>query len=163
LYVFFRGGDDGVYGTRFPQPNAGWSGHANDDNTHPDDKFEMADLPCVPTYEQATRSADLGDNDANRYNGQTYTLTPKPMPTLEVNSATSPIFHTGFSPQPEKLGTVNGQNVDAAIRRPTHVRASSHGDYVTSPTYATPQNPFSDRNYLQPTDQKRNPFADPVP
>lgn len=163
LYVFFRGGDDGVYGTRAPQPTPEWSGPTNDDNVHSEDKFEMADLPRVPTYEQATRSAEPGDNNANRYNGQAYTLTPKPMPTLEINSATSPILNTGFSPPTEKLGTVNGQFVDAAIRRPTHVRASSHGDYeVTSPTSAAPQNPFSDRNYLRPIDQKQNPFADPA-
>jgi len=65
-------------------------------------------------------------------------------------------------PPNEKLGSVNGQNVDAAIRRPTHIRASSHGDYiVTSPTYGHSHNRVS-TNYLQSIDQKRNPFADPV-
>ncbi|KAF2478989.1 hypothetical protein BDY17DRAFT_257864 [Neohortaea acidophila] len=88
----------------------------------------------IPTYKQATHNRDV--------------------PTVEIHSATSPIINTGFSPHSEKFGSVNGQVVDAAIRRPVHVRASSHGHYeVTSPEHA-----FSS-NYLQST---QNPFADPV-
>ena len=164
LFLFFRGGDDGVHQGTHPTSGG-----------HPADKYELNDLPRVPTYEQATSAVGFvpvppsmaqrrisGDNSADKYNGQSYTLTPRPGPMFDPHSATSPILHTGFSPANEKLGTVNGQNVDAAIRRPTHIRASSHGDYVVnSPTSANPQNPFSDSNYLS-TDQKQNPFADPV-
>ena len=122
-------------------------------------------LPRVPTYEQATqyRSFEQGPvNNANRYQGQTYTLTAKPqppVPTFEFDNATSPIFHTGFSPREEKLGNVNGQFVDAAIRRPTHLRASSYGNYeVTSPEIqynstnlqSTTQNLFADPSRLGP-------------
>ena len=162
LFLFFKGGDDGTY-----------AGSASRNRVAPEEKYELNDffqtnLPRVPTYEQATQAAEPGDNGANRYNGQAYTLTPHPPPTVEIQSATSPILSTGFrSPKlNEKMGNVNGQNVDAAIRRPTHIRASSHGDYaVTSPTSAHPPNPsYSSTNYLQPTyaDSKRNPFADPV-
>jgi hypothetical protein len=165
LFLMFKGGDDGVY--RGPHP-------FNSSNSVAE-KHELRDLPRVPTYEQATGNTFLGppiierrepgDNGANRYNGQTYTLTPTPGPTFDPHSATSPIMHTGFSPRPpnEKLGTVNGRNVDAAIRRQTHVRTSSYGDYdLTSPTSAHPQNPFSNPNYVQSIDEKRNPFADPA-
>jgi hypothetical protein len=157
LVLMYKGGDDGVYGG--PQPTSRTS--------VADEKHEFNDLSRVPTYEQATvgyaieRGID-GDNSANRYNGQAYTLTSNPGPTFNPNSATSPIMHSGFSPHNEKLGSVNGQNVDAAIRRPTHIRASSHGDYIlSSPTYGHSQNRIS-TNYLQSIDQKRNPFADPV-
>ena len=165
LFLMFKGGDDGVY--RGP--------HSFNSSNNVAEKHELHDLPRVPTYEQATSNNFLGppiierrepgDNGANRYNGQTYTLTPTPGPTFDPHSATSPIMHTGFSPRPdnEKLGTVNGRNVDAAIRRPTHIRASSYGDYdITSPTSAHPQNPFSNPNYIQSIDEKRNPFADPA-
>jgi hypothetical protein len=165
LFVFFKGGDEGVYGARSPAQVQGWSGGAANRNIAPEDKYEMTNLPRVPTYEQATATTKPGDHTANRFNGQSYTLTPHPMPTFEVQSATSPIFHTGFSPPSEKMGSVNGQYVDSAIRRPTHVRASSHGDYVvTSPPTAHPDNPFTNPNYFQTTapDNKRNPFADPV-
>ncbi|KAK3696159.1 plasma membrane fusion protein prm1 [Vermiconidia calcicola] len=163
LLVFVKGGDEGVYNARSPTPAFGWGNRGGDAGVQQQEKYEMRNLPRVPTYEQATRSAEPGDNTANRYNGQSYTLSPNPMPTLEVNGATSPILHTGYSPRTEKLGTVNGQFVDAAIRRPTHVRASSYGDYVTtSPTSAIPQTPFGDSNFLQPIDRKQNPFADPV-
>ena len=167
LILMYRGGDDGLYdGT--PPTSTGLA----------TEKYELNNLPRVPTYEQATqdnRSVSYtlapssmaerrmdGDNSANRYNGQVYTLTPHAGPTLDPTCETSPIMHTGFLPPNEKLGSVNGQNVDAAIRRPTHIRASSHGDYmVTSPTSGHPQNRIS-TNYLQSIDQKRNPFADPV-
>lgn len=165
LFLFFKGGDEGVYQPQSPNQTSGWSGGRNGRGTSRDGGIlELKNLPRVPTYEQATRDAtDPSDNNANRYNGQSYTLAPKPMPNFEITSATSPILNTGFRSPHEKLGNVNGQNVDAAIRRPTHVRASSHGDYaVTSPTSATPQYPFTNPNYLQPTDQKQNPFADPV-
>lgn len=165
LFVFFKGGDEGVYGTRSPRATASWSSYLNGNaatSASPKEKFELSEIPRVPTYEQAT-SARPGDNAANRLNGQSYTLAPHPLPTFEVQSATSPILNTGFSPPNEKLGNVNGQNVDAAIRRPTHTRASSHGDYVAySPSSAHPDNPFTNPNYLQPNTRKINPFADPV-
>jgi len=127
---------------------------------HELDDFLQTSLPRVPTYEQATRPStiDHGDHSGNKYNGQTYTLTPRPLPTLEV-TATSPIFHTGFSPS-EKMGNVNGHNVDSAVRRPTHIRASSHGDYaITSPTSPSPPNPFLSARSI---DDKHNPFVDPT-
>jgi hypothetical protein len=160
IFVFFRGGDESVYDPRISK-ESDWSGRAATRNVPEGDKYEMNDMLRVPTYEQAT--ARPGDHTANKFNGQTYTLTPRPLPTFEVNTATSPILNTGFSPPNEKLGSVGGQNVDAAIRRPTHVRASSHGDYVLpTPVTAHPDNPFTNPNYLQPaTTDKQNPFADP--
>jgi hypothetical protein len=153
LVLMFKGGDEGVYA----------GAHPTGSGLPPGEKYELNDLGRVPTYEQATRHEQLdpSDNHANRYRGQAYTLTARPMPTVEITSATSPILHTGFSPPNEKMGTVNGQYVDAAIRRPTHIRASSHGDYeqATTPTSALPQNPFADTKQLQSTP---NPFADPV-
>ena len=102
----------------------------------------------------------MGDNTANLYNGQAYTLTPHPMPTVAINTATSPILNTSYLPPNEKFGAVNGQKVDAATRRPTHIRSSSYGDYgVTSPESAIPQTPYSNTNNLRPP---RNPFADPI-
>lgn len=160
LLLMWKGGNDGVYPG--PHPSA----------TDPEGE-KTIELSRIPTYEQATvgytpRSLSsserrtYGDNAANRYNGQAYTLTPKVGPSFDPNSATSPIMHSGFLPPNEKLGAVNGQNVDAAIRRPTHTRVSSHGDYmVTSPTSGHPQSRIS-TNYLQSIDQKQNPFADPV-
>ncbi|KXT03934.1 hypothetical protein AC578_9235 [Pseudocercospora eumusae] len=121
-----------------------------------EDKFELRE---VPSYEQATGIAQTGDHSGNKYNGQSYTLTPAPLPTFEVNSATSPIMHTGFSPPNEKTGTVNGRN--ASIRRQTHIRVSSHGDYATTSPMSPPQpNPFLGTN--ESMDPRRNPFADPV-
>ena len=164
LVLLFKGGDDGI--DRGPRPT--------NTNGVAEKQHELHDLPRVPTYEQATGNAFIGptiierrvpgDNGANKFNGQTYTLTPTPGPTFDPHSATSPIMNTGFSPNPsnEKLGTVNGRNVDAAIRRQTHVRASSYGDYdITSPSSGHPQNPFSNPNYIQSVYEKRNPFADP--
>ena len=161
LFLMFKGSDDGVYNG--PRPT---DKDPPPENNHELNDFFPSNLPRVPTYEQATRDnrTEASDNSGNKYNGQSYTLSPNPVPTVELNSSTSPILHTGFSPRPNEIfGNVGGKNVDAAIRRPTHTRASSHGDYqVTSPTSAYPQNPFSDANYLQPIDQKYNPFADPV-
>ena len=90
------------------------------------EKYQLSELGRVPTYEQATS---------------------RNIPALELNSASL------RSPD-EKFGSVGGQHVDAAIRRPTHIRASSYGNYeVTSP-----DNPYS-TNHLQSID---NPFTDPV-
>ena len=103
-----------------------------------------------------------GDDGAWRAN-----LEPKVPPTDEVSElrglppvptyeqATSPVLNTSYSPRDEKFGSVNGQYVDAAIRRPTHARASSHCHYDDT----SPENPFSTSNYLQ---SPQNPFADPV-
>ncbi|WPH04091.1 Hypothetical protein R9X50_00697600 [Acrodontium crateriforme] len=139
------------------------------------EKYELHELlhsrVPVPTYEQAIGNATPGNNSGNKYNGQAYTLTPAPLPTLEVHSATSPSMKTGFLPREEKVGAVNGQNVHSAIRRPTHIRASSHGDYdVTSPTSPpqptstlTPyQNPTRKLPSIGPHQDQVNPFADPV-
>lgn len=149
VFFMLKGGDDGTW-----QANLISNGDSTTEKSH-----ELVYIPRVPTYEQATqdRAGNINDNSANRYRGQTYTLASRPqppIPTLEVHSATSPMLHTGFSPANEKMGTVNGQNVDTAIRRPTHIRASSHGNYeVTSP-----ENQYNGTN-LQST---QNPFADPV-
>ena len=157
LFLMIKGGDDGVWHGQ--QPSSG--GLPPRDG----EKYEMHNFPRVPTYEQAT-GVDPGDNSANRYNGQAYTLTPNPPPALAVTSATSPLFRNGFPPQSdEKLGTVAGQNVENAVRRPTHIRASSHGD-IASPTTATAttDNPFNQSRYYlspTPTDEKANPFRDP--
>jgi hypothetical protein len=159
LFLMFKGDSEGTY--RQPQPQDPLSkGH---------EKYELDEFfrsrGRVPTYEQATASQDSGDSSGNRYNGQPYTLTPAPLPKFEVHSATSPhmpsdAFSTSKS---EKLGNVGSQSVDAAIRRPTHLRASSHGDYdVTSP--ASPRN-SPRQNFSSnppPTNQStRDPFADP--
>jgi hypothetical protein len=187
LMLMRKGGDDGTYYPSPRQPND-FYGPAT---THRD-SLEMDEfgLPRVPTYEQAVRNStvrplDPGNHAGNKYNGQSYTLTPNPAPNLDaVQSATSPILHTGFSPQTEKFGSVGSQNVDAAIRRQTHVRASSHGDYgLTSPVSPVPMppapataNPFpnpantvDDEGRLRvPSAQmfigseKENPFADPT-
>jgi len=161
-FLMFKGGDDGVYAG--PQPT-GRDPPPGDKGGREMDDFLATGLPRVPTYEQAIRDSIVpGDYSANKYNGQAYTLKPNPPPRLELHG-TSPILHTGFSPQPEKLGNVNGQNVDAAIRRPTHIRASSHGDYgLTSPT--SPPYPTTNGPYLSTSrpiaNEKQNPFADPV-
>jgi hypothetical protein len=145
LVLMSNGGSEGTY--RQPQPqDPAKQGH---------EKYELDDFfrrGRVPTYEQATASPDSEDHTGNKYNGQSYTLTPNPLPTFEVHSATSPnmpndAFSTSKS---EKLGNVGSQSVDAAIRRPTHLRASSHGDYdVSSPT--SPPNLPSHAPDLSPT------------
>jgi len=129
VYVYFKGGRD-------IDPN-----HADPQFG---EKHQLDDFQPAPTYEQATGTPHLGDHDANKYNGHSYTLTPAPLPTFNVNPATSPILNTGFCPpQAEKIHNVNGQHVDTATRRPTHIRASSHGDYaVTSPVSPIIANPF---------------------
>ena len=158
-FLMIKGGDSGVYAGRAP----------TDRSPPPEDKHELdqffrpGGLPRVPTYEQATGVGDSGDHAGNKYNGQTYTLTPNPLPRFEVNTTTSPIFHTGFNPPNEKLGSVNGQYVDSAIRRPTHIRASSHGDYAVTSPYSPPQlTPSLSANHAQSIDPKSNPFADPT-
>ncbi|KAK4552784.1 plasma membrane fusion protein prm1 [Recurvomyces mirabilis] len=161
LFLMPRGGDWGVYTA--PQPT-GRHPSPSTEKYELDDFFAAKNVNSVPSYEQATRdTGDLGDMSANRYNGQSYTLMPTPMPTFEVTSATSPILNTGFCPPNEHLNSVKGQTVDAAIRRPTHVRASSHGDVdLTSPL--SPRPPHSASPYLNPLrsiDEKQNPFADP--
>ncbi|KAK3116900.1 plasma membrane fusion protein prm1 [Teratosphaeriaceae sp. CCFEE 6253] len=157
-FLMYKGGDGGVYVG--PAPAKRRSSSADHAQEHELDDFGLpvGAAPRVPTYEQAT--GQPGDYSANKYYGQPYILTPHPLPTFEVHSATSPIMHTGFSPNPEKFGSVNGSNVDAATRRPTHVRASSHGDYhLTSPTSPHPPNPFPNpRSY---DEKSPNPFADP--
>ncbi|KAH9821390.1 plasma membrane fusion protein prm1-like [Teratosphaeria destructans] len=176
LFLFFKGGNQGPYVRPRVAP------HSPAKESHELDDFG---LPRVPTYEQATRHSifgpvDLGDHRGNKFNGQAYTLTPAPLPTFEIQHArdgTSPVLNTGFqSPLPqqaamqqEKLGYVPNQAVDAAIRRPTHIRASSHGDYgVTSPSSPLPpltQNPFADNTVTRSNIEKRtarDPFADPV-
>lgn len=156
--LMVKSGSDGTY--REPQPRMSFSqGH---------EKHELNDFfrrGRVPTYEQATSSPVSGDSSGNRYNGQSYTLTPNPLPTFEVHSATTPTLpNDAFSTsKSEKLGNVGSQSVDAAIRRPTHLRASSHGDYdVTSPI--SPPNQPSQHlgsNPPPPHQSTRDPFADP--
>lgn len=156
-FLMMKGGDSGTY----VGPQDTDRGPRGGDERH-----ELDDFLRVPTYEQATRDSAVypSDNSGNKYNGQEYTLTPMPMPSLNVHPENSPILNTGFSAPNEKLGNVNGQSVDAAVRRPTHIRASSHGDYdLTSPTYP-PQshaNPFLDPNRPIDYDKPHDPFADP--
>ena len=113
----------------------------------------------VPTYEQATSATtvDTSDNSANRLNGQSYTLSPRKFQLSDYPGVTSPILSSGFSPS-EKVGFVGAQNVEAATRRPTHIRASSHGNFVegTSPVDKTPTSPQRSNTHLRPQD----PFAD---
>jgi len=126
--------------------------------------------PKVPTYEQATkiptprRKPVSGDYNGNKFNGQAYTLTPNPLPTFEIRNPSPVLDNDGFSSaKPEKLGTVSGQSVDSAIRRPTHTRASSYGDYlISTPTSPPPQpRPFLSPNPNKPLYQPiRDPFAD---
>lgn len=157
LLLMPKGGSDGTF--RSPQPK--------DPLSEEHEKHELNDFfhrGRVPTYEQATAPA-VGDHSGNKYNGQAYTLTPNPLPTFEVHSATSPTppsnaFSTAKS---EKLGNVGSQSVDAAIRRQTHIRSSSYGDYgVTSPTLPpnTPRHHFSSNP--PPQQSYRDPFADPA-
>lgn len=146
IFMLYRGGDVGKFSSSGPK-----------DRLPPQE--EKYELQQVPTYEQAIASPQPGNNAGNKYNGQTYTLTPAPLPTFEVDCATSPIMHTGFSPRTtEKMGKV-GQNI--SVRRQTHIRASSHGDYaITSPlSPPTHPNPFLSADEAR--DGKRNPFADP--
>jgi len=163
MSLAIKGGDDGVW--QGPRPTS--------KGTQPDgsEKYELRELPRVPTYEQATRSVEHDNhNDANLYRGQAYTLTPNPMPSIAVTSATSPILRNGFAHvQDEKHGSVPGQNVENAVRRPTHLRASSHGDYfVTSPstagptTYGDPYTTYTSNSPQQMNEKRNNPFADPT-
>ncbi|KAF2722341.1 hypothetical protein K431DRAFT_319756 [Polychaeton citri CBS 116435] len=146
-FMYFRGGDGvrEVYNgpASLPRSSAG--------GTSGVEKHELRDFfhAPAPTYEQATstQEAEPGNNFANRYNGQQYTLTPNPLPSFDVHAA-SPILQTSFSTTKEKVGSVNGHGVDTAIRRHSHVRSSSYGDYaVTSP--------------VSP-DLSSDPFADPA-
>lgn len=147
FFLFYQGGSAGVYPGQNPTART---------STSEDTSYELFK---VPTYEQA-KGISQADNTGNLYHGQSYTLKPAPLPTFEVTSATSPNMPTNLSPADEKMGTVRGQNVDTAIRRPAHIRASSHGDYaITSPTSPPQANPFLSTNEIQ--DQNRNPFSDP--
>ncbi|KAI5197008.1 hypothetical protein E4T39_07499 [Aureobasidium subglaciale] len=113
----------------------------------------------VPTYEQATSATTVGtdDNSANRLNGQSYTLSPRKFQLSDHPGVTSPILSSGFSPS-EKVGFVGAQNVEAATRRPTHIRASSHGNIAegTSPVDKSPTSPQRSNTHLHSQD----PFAD---
>jgi len=130
IYVYFKG--DSAIGP--------YESH----QTMKEKQHELHDFATVPSYEQALRSPRIGEHEADRYHGQSYALTPAPLPTFQVSTAVSPILNTGFGPRTERVQTVNGQNVDSAIRRPTHIRASSHGDLaVASPiSPSLHQNPF---------------------
>lgn len=152
-----KGGDEGLYVASEPKDPLG-PGHEQ----HELDEFFQQ--PRVPTYEQATATGEHGDHSGNKFNGQVYTLTPNPLPAFEINSATSPQMpDSGFSTaKPEKLGVVGSQSVDAAIRRQTHIRSSSYGDYgVTSPTSPPQPRPFLSPNPNPPHRPTRDPFADP--
>ena len=112
----------------------------------------------APTYEQAT-TANPSDNSANRYNGQSYTLSPRKFPVSDNPAITSPVLSSGFSPS-EKVGFVGAQNVEAATRRPTHIRASSHGNLTEGDSPVddkTPTTPRRSNTHLRPP---QDPFAD---
>ncbi|GAB7360440.1 hypothetical protein MBLNU230_g8394t1 [Neophaeotheca triangularis] len=164
--IFYRGGSGGVY--RSPRPiqpgNPAQEKHELDTFFATRNAESRPSQEATPTYEQATSSRQDGDHTANRLNGQAYTLTPNPLPTFNFNPA-SPTTTSGFSPSQEKFGSVSGQYVDNAVRRPTHVRASSHGDFaVTSPT-SPPQGSKTPNISTNPPSTNphgpSNPFADP--
>ncbi|SMR42494.1 unnamed protein product [Zymoseptoria tritici ST99CH_1A5] len=164
LLLLWKGGNDGVYQGKTPT-------NLSSPST---DNYELNKFPSYKQASSHKRSgtvSSLGDNAGDKYNGQSYTITPAPLPIFEINSATSPVMGTGFSPRmntTEKLGNVNGQIVDSAIRRPTHIRASSHGavggyhpDRMPSPPPPT-TNPFLSTNNLRSDRPSRNNlFADP--
>jgi len=153
---------------------------------HQQQQHELKEMnQPAPSYEQAMGSPDPGNHSANKYNGQSYTLNPMPLPTFDFSKAPSPTVSSGFQPATvpgqasEKVYDVQGsRNVDTAIRRPTHIRASSHGDYaLTTPVSPQlPPNPFLNPNYETnsttnfsrggagkggDTAQRTSPFADP--
>jgi hypothetical protein len=139
------------------------------------DNYELNKFPSdeqASTHKRSATVPSLGDHAGDRYNGQSYTITPAPLPIFEINSATSPVMGTGFSPRianSERLGNVKGQVVDTAIRRPTHIRASSHGAVggYTPSDDLPPTNPFISTNDVQPPSRndarpyRKDPFADP--
>lgn len=163
---FFRAGflmvrsDEDVYIMQTPPPRP--KEMPQEEHDHLDGFFQTKDEPpnmaSVPTYEQATSISEPGDNSANKYNGQTYTLAPRRFPDPNLTSETSPILSSGFSPS-EKVGFVGSQNVEAATRRPAHIRASSYANFGhTTPVEQLPPPP------LPPAHTKgdflQNPFAD---
>jgi hypothetical protein len=143
-FLMCKGGSAGTYNASAPTARSSIS----------QEDYELRKVP----YGQASEVVQHGNHSGNMYNGQSYTLTPAPLPTFEVDSETSPVTPPGNSPTNEKTGTVPGRNI--SIRRPSHIRASSHGDYAnTSPT--TP--PLQPNPFLHPNEStlQRNPFADP--
>ncbi|KAL1305219.1 hypothetical protein AAFC00_002137 [Neodothiora populina] len=120
---------------------------------------KSVDVMRVPTYEQAT-ATNTASNEGNRWNAQTYTLSPRRFPQFQVNGETSPILSSGFSPS-EKVGFVGSQNVEAATRRPVHIRASSHGNFAVTSPVDEPGPPHDERK----KDRLNipNPFADRAP
>nr|POE65983.1 plasma membrane fusion protein prm1 [Quercus suber] len=155
LFLYFRA-DDHVNPPEKRQPSSYGQGEHREMDVLP-----MPGLPSVPTYEQATSTTDPGNHAGNKYNGHSYTLTPNPIPTFHFDPATSPILNTGFSADNEKVGNVGGQHVDAAIRRPTHIRSSSHGDYVVTSPVSPPQ-PAAFLGVKNALPSSKNPFADPA-
>lgn len=155
VFLMIKGGDDdGVYRSNVPKS----PGPESQEKNHLDGFFSKSknsgELARVPTYEQAT--AEKGDYTANKFKGQEYTLSARPLPTLQIDKATSPVLASGFTANPdERVGNVGGQNIEAAVRRPTHIRASSHGNLaVTSPIDPNPPGDFHKSPYLS------DPFAD---
>lgn len=155
VFLMIKGGDDdGVYRSNVPKS----PGPESQEKNHLDGFFSKSknsgELARVPTYEQAT--AEKGDYTANKFKGQEYTLSARPLPTFQIDKATSPVLASGFTANPdERVGNVGGQNVEAAVRRPTHIRASSHGNLaVTSPIDPNPPGDFHKSPYLS------DPFAD---
>lgn len=155
-FLMTRSENESVYPLQtLPLPKANPPAEEEDDHLH--GFFKSSEAARVPTYEQATAYAEPGNNEANKYNGQTYTLTARRFPQFQINGETSPILSSGFSPS-EKVNVVGGQTVEAATRRPVHIRASSHGNFVvTSPVDETsPSTNDKKQNYLN----VQNPFAD---
>lgn len=112
----------------------------------PDNSIAM---PNVPSYEQAT--ADNPHSEGNKFRGQVYTLSPRPMPTFQADRSVSP-----FQDPDEKMGTVDVQNVESATHRPNYARASSHANFaVTTPIEPTP---LSGAHHFS---RSLDPFADP--
>ncbi|QIW97866.1 hypothetical protein AMS68_003384 [Peltaster fructicola] len=164
LVLFGKGGGESDHlATDDPTPPGPFGPHITE-------KHEMQNIhTAAPPYEQAVLRSASSDGTyaqgttktlpfghaANKLHGQAYTIAPAPVPTFEHTRPTSPILQVGFDPiLSEKLGHVGGQPVDAAVRRPTHVRESSHGDYDL-PSPISPRLPIP---WTDPQQEKSNPL-----
>ncbi len=85
-------------------------------------------------------------NDFNVNKAAPYTLAPRPFMTFEHD----------VEPQREVVGTV-GSHAVTVSSRPSHLRASSHGQLAEPSPLEDKAGPFSDHQY--PSEKKQNPFA----
>lgn len=155
-FLMIRGGNDGLYRSDAPKnPDGNNDSHQMDNLDGFFPKNTSTETARVPTYEQAIGP---GNNSGNKFNGQSYNLSPRPFPTVHIDHVTSPILASGFTPN-EKVGFVGGQAVESATRRPIHIRASSHGNFaITSPVDAQP--PYNNSQKSSSSPYLQDPFAD---